>query len=150
MAKHRFSPPLAGIDSLAFRLLRVYTHLRTIEPSQGVFSPRRGIGEEREVQTAFWSGRADRASAGRTLRRRHGVRDARAERRSEPVPVEGAQGTDSAGGAPDSFLPPGASDCFCLAGTAHTIGRHASAHAALLPPEFLARQPLRGPRAAYD
>jgi hypothetical protein len=29
--------------------------------------------------------------------------------RSEHVPVEGAQGTDSSGGAPDTFLPPGAS-----------------------------------------
>src|SRR6266436_2229149 len=37
MAKHRFSPPLAGIDSLAFQLLRVYTHLRTIEPLQKRF-----------------------------------------------------------------------------------------------------------------
>src|ERR1700736_1469038 len=34
IAKHRFSPPFAAIDSLAFRLPRVYTHLRTIEPSK--------------------------------------------------------------------------------------------------------------------
>ena len=38
-------------------------------------------------------------------------RDARAEGRGEHVPVEGAQGADSAGGAPDPFLPPGASAC---------------------------------------
>ena len=43
-------------------------------------------------------------------------RDARAEGRSEHVPVEGAQGADSAGGAPDTFLPPRASACFCLDG----------------------------------
>src|SRR5881628_1002954 len=43
-----------------------------------------------------------------------GGRDARAERRSEHVPVEGAQGADSAGGAPDAFLPSGASACLGL------------------------------------
>ena len=46
---------------------------------------------------------------GASLRGRHGGRDARAERRSEHVSVEGAQGTDSAGCAPDPFLPPGSS-----------------------------------------
>ena len=50
------------------------------------------------------------------LRRRHGVRDARAEGRSEHVPVEGAQGADSPGGAPDTFVPSGASACFCVDG----------------------------------
>src|SRR5262249_27918246 len=45
--KHRFFPPLAGIDSLAFRLLKVYTLLRTNAPSNSAFSPRRGIGENR-------------------------------------------------------------------------------------------------------
>ena len=44
-----------------------------------------------------------------SLRRRHGVRDARAAGRSQHVPVEGASGTDSPGGAPDTFLPPSAS-----------------------------------------
>ena len=37
------------------------------------------------------------------------VRDARAEGRSEHVSVEGAQGADSARGAPDPFVPQGAS-----------------------------------------
>ncbi len=31
-------------------------------------------------------------------------------------PVEGAQGADSPGGAPDPFLPPGTSPSFCLGG----------------------------------
>ena len=43
---------------------------------------------------------------GPSLCRRHGVGDAGAERRSQHVPVEGAQGAGSAGGAPDPFLPP--------------------------------------------
>jgi hypothetical protein len=34
--------------------------------------------------------------------------------------VEGAQGADSPGGAPDTFLPPGASAGFCLGGGGHT------------------------------
>ena len=57
---------------------------------------------------------------GASVRRRHGGRDARAEGRSEHVPVEGAQGADSPGGAPDTFLPPGASACFCLDGGVYT------------------------------
>src|SRR5207245_7054188 len=51
---------------------------------------------------------------GASVRRGHGGRDARAKRRSEHVPVEGAQGADSPGGAPDAFLPPSTSPCFCL------------------------------------
>ena len=47
-------------------------------------------------------------------------RDARAELRSEHVPVEGAQGADSAGSAPDPFVPPGTSPCFRLDGGVHT------------------------------
>ena len=47
-----------------------------------------------------------------SLRGRRGVRDARAERRNEHVSVEGAQGKNSAGSAPDSFLPSGASTGF--------------------------------------
>ncbi len=46
---------------------------------------------------------------GAPLRRRHGVRDARAESRSEHLPLERAQRADSSGGAPDPFLPQGAS-----------------------------------------
>jgi hypothetical protein len=42
---------------------------------------------------------------GSSVRRRYGVRDARAEGRSKHLPVEGAQGADSPGGAPDTFLP---------------------------------------------
>src|SRR5437870_6030262 len=57
---------------------------------------------------------------GASVRRRHGGRDARAEGRSEHVPVEGAQGADSPGGAPDTFLPPGASACFRLDGGVYT------------------------------
>ena len=51
---------------------------------------------------------------GSSVRRRHGNRDARAEGRSEHVPVEGAQRTDSPGGPPNTFLPAGASTCFSL------------------------------------
>ena len=47
--------------------------------------------------------------AGASLGRRHGVRDARAEGRSEHVSLEGAQGADSAGGAPGAVVPQGAS-----------------------------------------
>ena len=74
--------------------------------------------------------RADPAGRhpGASLRGRHGVRDARAEGRSEHVPVEGAQGADSAGGAPDTFLPQGASARFCLAGAIHTTGRQPHRH----------------------
>ena len=54
---------------------------------------------------------APNASYRPSVRCRHGGRDARAEGRSEHVPVEGAQGTDSSGGAPDTFLPAGASAC---------------------------------------
>jgi pimeloyl-ACP methyl ester carboxylesterase len=57
------------------------------------------------------------------VRRRHGGRDARAKGRSEHVPLEGAQGADSPGGAPDPFLPPGTSPCFCLDGGVCTTGR---------------------------
>ena len=46
---------------------------------------------------------------GAPVRRRHGGRDARAERRGEHVPVEGAEGTDSARGAPDPIVPSRAS-----------------------------------------
>ncbi len=51
---------------------------------------------------------------GTSLRGRHGGGDARTEGRSEHVPVEGAQGADSPGGAPDTFLPAGASARFGL------------------------------------
>jgi hypothetical protein len=51
---------------------------------------------------------------------RHGGRDARAKGRSEHVSVEGAQGADSPGDAPDTFLPPGTSSYFCLDGGIHT------------------------------
>ena len=54
------------------------------------------------------------------LRARHGVRDARAEIRSEHLPLERAQRTDSAGSAPNPFLPQGAS--VCLDGGVHTTG----------------------------
>ena len=47
---------------------------------------------------------------------RHGSRDARAEGRIEHVPLEGTAGADSPGGAPDTFLPPGASAGFDLDG----------------------------------
>ncbi len=47
-----------------------------------------------------------------SVRGRHGGGDARAEGRSEHVPVEGAQGTHTAGSAPDTVLPPGASARF--------------------------------------
>src|SRR5437870_12894250 len=57
---------------------------------------------------------------GASVRCRHGGRDARAEGRSEHVPVEGAEGTDSPGGAPDTFLPPGAPARFCLDGGVNT------------------------------
>src|SRR4029453_15356197 len=43
------------------------------------------------------------------ISRRHGVRDARAKERSEHLPLEGTQGANPSGGAPDSFLPQGAS-----------------------------------------
>ena len=46
---------------------------------------------------------------GASVRGRHGMRDAGAEGRSEHVPVEGAQGAHSAGGAPDPLVPQGAS-----------------------------------------
>ena len=42
------------------------------------------------------------------------MRDARAEGRSQHVPVEGAQGAHSARGAPGTFLLEGASTCVCL------------------------------------
>src|SRR5436309_5618083 len=42
------------------------------------------------------------------------MRYARAEGRSQHVPVEGAQGADSPGGAPDPFVPEGASAGYCL------------------------------------
>ena len=54
--------------------------------------------------------------------RRHGNGDARAAGRSEHVPVEGAQGADSPGGAPDTFLPSGASVCFCVSGVSRRRG----------------------------
>jgi pimeloyl-ACP methyl ester carboxylesterase len=50
------------------------------------------------------AGRRPRAPIGR----RHGVRDARAKERSEHLPVEGTEGANPSGGAPDSFLPQGA------------------------------------------
>ena len=46
---------------------------------------------------------------GASVRRRHGSRDARAKGRSEHVPLEGAQGADSPGGAPDTVLLKGTS-----------------------------------------
>src|SRR4029077_3595665 len=63
--------------------------------------------------------------SGASVRCRHGGRDARAERRGEHVPMEGAQRTDSPRGAPDTFLPPGASARFCLDGSVHTTRRPA-------------------------
>src|SRR5262249_17065458 len=44
-----------------------------------------------------------------SLRRRHGVRDARTQSRSEYLSLEATQGTDSPGGAADPFVPEGAS-----------------------------------------
>jgi hypothetical protein len=41
----------------------------------------------------------------------YGVRDARAKGRNEHLSLEGTQGADSSGGAPNSFLPQGASAC---------------------------------------
>src|SRR5206468_4287327 len=41
----------------------------------------------------------------------HGVRDARAKGRGEHLPLERTQGANSLGGAPNSFLPQGASAC---------------------------------------
>ena len=62
-----------------------------------------------------WLPDADSGPAGRcpgpSFGRRHGNGDARAESRSEHVPVEGTQGADSPGGAPNPFLPQGASAC---------------------------------------
>ena len=52
---------------------------------------------------------------GPPLRRRHGERDARAESRSEHVPLERTQRADSPGGAPNPFLPQGASACLASA-----------------------------------
>ena len=52
------------------------------------------------------------------VRGRHGKRDARAEGRSKHVPLEGTEGTDSAGGAPDPFFPPVASARSCFDGVA--------------------------------
>ena len=46
---------------------------------------------------------------GASVRRRHGVRDARAESRSEHLPLERAQRADSPGSAPNPFLPQSAS-----------------------------------------
>src|SRR5439155_24880296 len=43
------------------------------------------------------------------VRRRHGVRAARAEVRSEPLPLEGAQGQNSLGSAPGTLFSAGAS-----------------------------------------
>src|SRR5262249_58812037 len=57
---------------------------------------------------------------GASVRRRHGMRDARAEGGSEHVPVEGAEGAGSAGGAPDTLLPPGASASLRLDGVLST------------------------------
>ena len=48
---------------------------------------------------------------GASIRRRHGMRDARAESRSEHLPLERAQGAHSPGCAPNSFVPQGASAC---------------------------------------
>ena len=48
---------------------------------------------------------AARRRSGASLRCRDGNGDAGAERRSQPVSVEGAQGANSAGGAPDPFIP---------------------------------------------
>src|SRR5437870_999758 len=53
---------------------------------------------------------------GAAVRRQDRGGDPRAERRVEHVPVEGAEGADSAGGAPDTFIPAGAAPCFCVAG----------------------------------
>ena len=53
------------------------------------------------------------------LRRRYGVRDARAESRSEHLPLERAQRADSPGGAPNPFLPQGASACLDAVNSRH-------------------------------
>src|SRR5437016_12352286 len=53
------------------------------------------------------AGRGPRAP----IRRRYGVRDARAKGRGEHLPLERTQGANSPGGAPNSFLPQGASAC---------------------------------------
>ena len=60
---------------------------------------------------------------GASVRRRHGGRDARAEGRSEHLPVEGAQRADSSSGASDTFLSPGVSACVCLDGDVSTKSR---------------------------
>src|SRR4029077_16423195 len=70
---------------------------------------------------------------GPPVRRRDGKRDARAERGGEPVPLEGTEGADSAGGAPDPLLPQGAS-----AGLSAPSGLRAlRLHAALMAHEAL-------------
>ena len=73
--------------------------------------PRFRLHRDARFRAQLPDARADPAGRhpGASVRRRHGVRDARAKVRSEHVPVERAQGADSPGGAPDPFLPPGTS-----------------------------------------
>src|SRR5262249_20952478 len=82
---------------------------------------------------------------------------ARAEGRSEHVPVEGAEGADSPGGAPDTFLPRGASASFGLDRTAnchHLYGTSlpadsaaaaAASSAVIRPPAPIQNDPLPTP-----
>ena len=76
--------------------------------------------------------------AGAPVRRRDGDRASGAERAGEPVPVEGHQGQDPAGGAPHPHLPPGAST-----GNGHPLSqmvwrrRAAPHHAHHRPPMLL-------------
>ena len=91
----------------------------THEASRSEISPSpRGIAAVRCGDTRLLP-RRQPPQPRRGERRRHGSRDARAEGRSEHVPVEGAQGADSAGGAADTFIPAGASARVCLERACH-------------------------------
>ena len=93
---------------------------RAIPDEDVSHQPRLRLHRDARFRAQLPDARADPAGRcpGASVRRRHGVRDARAEGRSEHVSVEGAEGADSAGGAPDPFLPAGASACGCSNGLA--------------------------------
>src|SRR5437867_12810056 len=63
------------------------------------------------------------------------MRYARAEGRSQHVPVEGTQGADSPGGAPDPFVPEGASAGYCvrISGIPKCCLRHEERDTAVTP-----------------
>ena len=85
-------------------------------PDQDVpHQPRLRLHRDARFRAQLPDARPDPAGRhpGASVRRGHGGRDARAEGRSEHLPVEGAQGADSPGGAPDTVLPSGASSRFC-------------------------------------